>query len=109
MGLSLQSALMIQGNEILVDTYSNKEKIGYGFIVYMLKREEIHTKIVSTLPYFPYASKEKAKEIGDALVKEVKEMDLSSKISGLQKILSPPGSKIVSEITHIANNPTKLL
>ena len=47
------SALMIKNNDVSVGTYSNKEKIGYGFIIYLLKEGEIHTEIVSTLPNTP--------------------------------------------------------
>lgn len=70
------SALMIQGNETKVETYHNKDKTGYGFIVYLMKGEDIHTEIVSTLPNFPYKSKKMAASQGKNLVKKVKEMQL---------------------------------
>ena len=100
------SALMIQGNDVMVDTYSNKEETNYGFIVYLMKQGEIHTKIVSTFPNFPYEDRKKAKEIGEALVKEVKEMDLKPQTSGLQKIIGEKESEAVSKIVHAANNPS---
>lgn len=76
MGLSRMSALMIQGNKTKVETYSNKEKTGYGFIVHLMKGEDIHTEIVSTLPHFPYKSRKMAKSEGKNLVKKIKEMEL---------------------------------
>ena len=103
MGLSLVSALMIQGNETKVETYSNKEKTGYGFIVYLMKEGEIHTEIASTLPNFPYKSREVALSEGENLVKTVKEADFSPKISGLQKTLGNENSKIVLGIIQEAN------
>lgn len=81
------SALMIQNNEVMVDTYSNKEETRYGFIVYLLKDGDIHTKIVSTLPNFPYNSKKEAKEIGDLLVGKVKKMNLTQEVSEIEKTL----------------------
>ena len=76
MGLSRTSALMIQGNKTKVKTYSNKEKTGYGFIIYLMRGEDIHTEIVSTLPHFPYESKKMAKSEGKNLVEKVKELKL---------------------------------
>lgn len=104
MGLSLMSALMIQGNEIRVDTYSNTEKTDYGFIVYLMKDGEIHTNIVDTTPHFPYESKEEAKEMGDLLVEEVRKIDLSSRTSKIEKIIGPENSKIVSGIVSETKN-----
>ncbi len=95
---------MIQGNDTMVDTYSNKEETGYGFIVYMMKMGEIHTKIVSTLPTYPYANKKEAKQAGDELVKQARKVDLTPNISGLQKIIGEEESQIVSEITSAINN-----
>ncbi len=37
MGIDLMSALMIQNNDTMVDTYLNKKKTGYGFVVYLMK------------------------------------------------------------------------
>ena len=98
MGISLQSALMIQGNEVSVETYSDKTKTRYGFIVYLMKREDIHTKIVSTLPHFPYENVEMAESAGVDLVGAVKKMDLNPQISGLQKALGSNNCKTSSEI-----------
>jgi hypothetical protein len=85
MGISLQSALMIQGNEVMVDTYTDKTKTGYGFIVYLMKGKGIHTKIISTIPTFPYKSREEAETAGTNLVKKVRSMDLNNHLKGLQK------------------------
>jgi len=103
MGLSLMSALMIQGNETKVETYSNEEKNRYGFIIYLIKEGEIHTEIVSTIPNFPYKSNKEARSEGENLVNVVKEMDLGPEISGLQKKLGNENSKIVSGIIQEAN------
>ncbi len=95
------SAMMIQGNETLVDTYSNNEKTKYGFIVYLMKGKEIHTEIVSTLPYYPYIQQGIAKIAGDALVKTVRDMDLSPETNKLEKAMGDPEiAKAVSEIVE---------
>jgi hypothetical protein len=104
MGLSLMSAMMIQRNETLVDTYSNNKKTKYGFIVYLIKGKEIHTEIVSTLPHYPYPTQGIAKIAGDALVKTVRDMDLSPETNKLEKAMGCPEiSKAVSEIVKKAN------
>lgn len=100
MGLSLMSAMMIQGNETSVKTYSNNKRTGYGFIVYLMKKGKIHTKIVSTLPNFPYRNKKVAWKAGDILVEEVRKLDLSSK---LKKPICSETLNTVSEIVRKAN------
>jgi len=102
MGVSLRSALMIQGNDVSVETYSDKTETGYGFIVYLMKRGEIHTRIVSTLPSFPYESAEIAKEMGTDLVKSVRNVNLKPKISGLQKALGSDTCETTPEIIQKA-------
>lgn len=105
MGISLMSALMIQGDDTYVGVYSNKEKTGYGFVVYLMKRGEIHTEIVSTIPNVPFMTEEEAQTAGDELVSQVRGMDLSSQRSKLEDIMGPETKKAVSEVVTMANNP----
>lgn len=103
-GISLYSALMIQNNKVEVDTYHNLKKDSYGFIIYMVKEEEIHTEIISTKPHFPYSTAKEAKTEGDNIVKKIKVLDLKPKVSGLQKIIGEDTKKIVSDIVSSANS-----
>ena len=77
MVISLMSAMTIQENETMVDTYSNNKETGYGFIVYLMRGKHIHTQIVSTLPRVPYSSRDEAQKAGEDLVKAVREVDLN--------------------------------
>jgi hypothetical protein len=105
MGIDLTSALMIQGNETMVSTYSNKEETGYGFIVYLMKEGEIHTKIVSTLPNFPYESRESARDDGDSVVKQVRDMDLSPQKKDLQGMIGEETCEVVKKVVDRSKNP----
>jgi len=74
MGLSLLSALQIQGNETLVDTYQDKESGKYGYAI--TYNEDRHCRpIVSCNP--AYNSRENALTAGTELMEQVKELDLS--------------------------------
>ncbi len=103
MGLSFMSALMIQGNEISVGVYSNKEKTGYGFMIYLMKEGRVHTEIVGTDPYFPFKTEEEARKEGSKLVEEVRKMDLSPQRSKLKTIMGPEVTKVVSQVIEEAN------
>jgi hypothetical protein len=103
MGIDLLTAMMIQGNKTMINTYTNKEKKGYGFIVYLMKRGEIHTMLVSTLPNYPYSRKKEAKKAGDNLVEEVRKLDLTPQKSELENIIGKEEAKLVSEVVKKAN------
>lgn len=77
MGLTRLSAMMIQGNETLCEATGPHENGKYGGYVYLMKNGEIHTPIVS-VDYGYFESEETAVEYFEALVKEVREMDLSN-------------------------------
>ncbi len=84
MGLSLLSALQIQANDTLVDTYQNPEsgKCGYVIIHY---EERYFRPIVSSNPV--YNSREDALTVGTELMKQIKELDLSSQRKSLVDVL----------------------
>ncbi len=105
MGISLGSLLEIQGNETSVGAYSNKERTGWGFIVYLMREGEIHTEIVSTLPHTPYATKEEAQTAGDALVNMVKKMDLTSQRAEVRKMMGPQLSEDTAEVIRKSREP----
>jgi hypothetical protein len=86
MDVSLREALMIQGNETLVEVYSDKEKINYGFVVYLMKDGEIHTEIISTVG-FPFKAEKEAQSYADRYLEAVRKMDLSPQKSELEKII----------------------
>ncbi len=74
MGLSLLSALQIQGNETIVDTYQHKESGKYGCAI-TYNEDRYCRPIVSCNP--AYDSREDALKAGTELMKQVKELDLS--------------------------------
>ncbi len=74
MGLSLLSALQIQGNETIVDTYQHKESGKYGCAT-TYNEDRYCRPIVSCNP--AYDSREDALKAGTELMKQVKELDLS--------------------------------
>jgi len=75
MGLSRLSALIINGNDVNVETYSQRDTRKHGFIISRFENGN-YRMIVSTEPI--YETKKKAREEGKELVKKVKEMDVSS-------------------------------
>ena len=73
MGLSRRSALQIQANETLVDSYENKESGKYGYVI--THNEERYCRpIVSCNPV--YDSKDNALIAGTELMETIKGMDL---------------------------------
>jgi hypothetical protein len=74
MGLSLLSALQIQGNETLVDTYQHKESGKYGYAI-THNEDKYCRPIVSCNPV--YNSREDALTAGTELMRQVKELNLS--------------------------------
>ncbi len=74
MGLSLLSALEIQGNETLVDIYREKESGKYGYAI-THNEDKYCRPIVSCNP--AYDSREDALKAGSELMQQVKDLDLS--------------------------------
>jgi len=74
MGLSLLSALQIQGNETLVDIYQHKESGKYGYVI-THNEDKYCRPIVSCNP--AYDSREDALTAGTELMKQVRELDLN--------------------------------
>jgi hypothetical protein len=97
MGLSLLSALEIQGNETLVDTYRNKESGKFGYII-MHGEEKYCRPIVSCNPV--YDSAEIALREGTALMSAVKKLDLSPQRKTLSDILGGETAKTVDSIVQ---------
>ncbi|MCD4771090.1 hypothetical protein K8R30_01590 [archaeon] len=84
MGLSLLSALQIQGNETLVDTYQDKESGKYGYAI--IHNEDKYCRpIVSCNP--AYDSREDALKAGTELMGQVKKLDLSPQGKSLVDII----------------------
>ncbi|MDD5650519.1 MAG: hypothetical protein PHF86_08905 [Candidatus Nanoarchaeia archaeon] len=84
MGLSLLSALEIQGNETLVDVYQDKQSGKYGWAI-THNKEKYCRPIVSCDPV--YNSKNKALTEGKKLMKQIKESDLNSQKKSLMNII----------------------
>jgi len=65
--------LIIQGNEVSVNTYFNKEQTKYGFVISRMEKGEDSPLIKSGLDY---ATLEEAMESGQDLVAKIREIDL---------------------------------
>ncbi len=76
MGLIMMSALMIKGNgeDVKAHPFQEKEGSKFGVEIGLWRNGHIHTMIVSTNATFK--SQADAQNFGDALIKEVQEMDL---------------------------------
>ena len=84
MGLSLLSAMQIQGNETLVDTYQHKESGKYGYAI-THDEDKYCRPIVSCNPV--YNSRDSALTAGNELMKQVKELDLNPQRKSLVDIM----------------------
>ncbi len=74
MGLSLLSALQIQGNETFVDTYRHNKSRKYGYAI-THNEDKYCRPIISCDPV--YDSRKDALIAGNKLMGQVKELDLS--------------------------------
>jgi hypothetical protein len=83
---------------VSVDTYSHKKKPEHSFIVYLMKRGQIHTEIVSRIPHLPYSSAEKAWEAGEQLIENIRNINLSERKSKLMRTLDDEEVKTVSDM-----------
>ena len=84
MGLSLLSALQIQGNKTLVDTYQDKESEKYGYAI-THNEDKYCRPIVSCNP--TYNSREDALTTGTEFMEQVKKLDLSTKRKSLVDVV----------------------
>lgn len=84
MGLSLLSALQIQGNETLVDTYQDRESRKYGYAI-THNKDKYFRLIFSCNPVYDF--REDASTAGTKLMKLVKELDLSYQRKCLVEII----------------------
>jgi hypothetical protein len=102
MGLSLLSALEIQGNETLVDIYRDKESGKYGYAI--THNEDKHCRlIVSCNP--AYDSRDGALTAGTDLMKQVKELDLSPQRKSLVDTLGGEEEvKIVDSVVRASKD-----
>ena len=96
MGLSLLSAMQIQGNETLVDAYRDKESGKYGYAI-IHNEDRCCRPIVSCNPI--YDSIENALIAGTDLRKQVKELDLSLQRKSLVDTMG--GKEIANTIDSI--------
>ena len=74
MGLSLLSALQIQGNETLVDTYQHKDSGKYGYAI--THNEERYCRPIVSCNSV-YDSRDDVLMAGTELMKQIKKLDLS--------------------------------
>lgn len=100
-GINLHTALVIQGNDVNVETYLDKDRKKYGFVISRMERSN-YREIVSTTPV--YDSKRQARKAGKNFVSEVRKMDLSPQQSKLEEIMGPEVTKAVSDITKAVNS-----
>lgn len=98
MGLSLLSALQIQGNETLVDSYKDKESGKYGYAI--THGEERYCRpIVSCDP--AYDSRDDALMAGNELMEQIKALDLSPQRKSLVNVVGgEETAKTIDEIVE---------
>jgi len=70
MGISRLTAMIIQTNDVNVETFESPETGKYGFIISRMERGNYRT-LVSTKPYTDL--RDKARSDGDKLVREIKD------------------------------------
>ncbi|MCD4760251.1 hypothetical protein K8R33_05195 [archaeon] len=102
MGLSLLSAMQIQGNETLVDTYQHKESGKYGYAI-THNEDKYCRPIVSCNP--DYDSRDAALTAGTELMKQIKELDLSPQRKSLVEIMG--GEETAKTVDSIVQTSKK--
>ena len=98
MGLSLISALMIQANETRCVAMGPFDDGKYGGAIYIMKDGHVHTPVIS-VDYGYYETCKDAVEQLEALVKEIKGMDLSAKKKEIDDAMGD-AAPIVHEIVR---------
>ncbi|MDO8467596.1 MAG: hypothetical protein Q7S56_01455 [Nanoarchaeota archaeon] len=100
MGIDLHTALVIQGNEVYVDTTSKggNDKPPYGFMIYRFERDNYRPILSSDLIF---SEKTRAKEEGEKLVETIKKLDLSKEISKIERILGDD-KQAVEEVVKLS-------
>jgi len=99
MGITLHTALVIQGNEVKVYAFSDKESRKFGFEIGYMERDN-YRPLLST--HAVYGSKEEAEKAGNDFVREVKEMDLGEHVRKIQGILPKEERDLVGKIVEDA-------
>jgi len=100
MGIDLLTALIIQNNDVNVETYYSKQERKYGLVISRMERDN-YRMLVSTEPIF--GTKRGAKKTGNSLVKEIRELDLTPQKSKLENIMGGEETKLVSEVVKGVN------
>lgn len=77
MGISRTSAMMIQDNEVACHSIGPLSNGKYGYSIWLLKNSRYHTPILS-LDQGTYDTSSQAVRAAEALVEEIKAMDLEA-------------------------------
>ena len=97
--IDLLTALIIQSNEVSVETYYSGTEKKYGFVISRMERSN-YREVVSTIPL--YSTKREAKRGGNCFVESVKKLDLSPEKSELARIMERE-AEIISGLTKAVN------
>ena len=97
MGISLLSALEIRRYETIVSSYYDKNSNKHGFVI-RHDESKYCRPIVSSDPI--YSSKKVALREGEALMKELKGLDLSPQRDGLLSILGEETARLVGSVVQ---------
>jgi hypothetical protein len=96
------SALMIQGNEVACHAIGPYEATGkYGWVIWMLKRGDYHTPILSD-DIGHYDTSEEAVKAAEKLVEEVRKADLEKEKEQLFRGMGEM-APLVQEVVRMAN------
>ena len=96
---SLLTALTIQANEVVVQSYGDTRTGKYGYVVCM-PLERNFRPVVTCAPV--YDSDADARRNGDDYVAEIKNLDLSEQRQGLAALIGPEETKADGEIVRAA-------
>lgn len=101
--VTILTALIIQGNDTDISPYHDPKSKKWGYEVSRMERGNFRSLITC----FPiYDSKEIALEQGEALVAEIRGLDLSSQRKGLGELLGD-SKEIVQAVTDAARGSPK--
>jgi hypothetical protein len=98
--VSLLTALTIQGNDVVVQIYQDKEDSHkYGYVICMPKERNFRP-LVTCPPV--YETEVVARNKGDECISEIRKIDLSPEREGLAALLGDEVITVVGKIVEVA-------
>ncbi len=101
MGISLLTALQIQGNSVLAG--SSQHENGKFSCLIMHGEEKRFRILLSSTP--TYETAEEAKKAGQTTIDEIKRMDLSPQKEELKTLIPEETQEVISDIIDASRSP----